>query len=118
MTVDQIDRVDPELLPLLQVDEAPPLPITRETLHQVRARSAQRIATRPVYGTTQPRLETITTPDGGLDLYIFEPHPIPSPKPCLIWLHGGGYIMGQAMDMWNGPLFAERTGCTVVSVEY
>ncbi|NRA87156.1 MAG: alpha/beta hydrolase fold domain-containing protein [Rhizobiales bacterium] len=36
----------------------------------------------------------------------------------ILWLHGGGFIMGQAEDDWFGPLFAELSNVTVVSVEY
>lgn len=109
----QLDRVDPALLPQLDGPSRPP--ISQETLPQVREISRQRSANAPAYGQTTPRRETIS---GDLDLYIFEPTPRTTPAPCLLWLHGGGYIMGQAADMWHGPLFAEQTGCVVVSVDY
>lgn len=114
----QIDRVDTEILPQLLTRGDPELPVTRETLKTVRDLSVQHIATKPVFGTTVPRSEVIATPDGSVCLDIFDPIGSSNRNPCLLLLHGGGYIMGQSKDMWNGPLFAEKTGCTVVSVDY
>ena len=114
----QIDHVNSGLLPQLLTRCDLDLPITRRTLKAVRDRSSQRIATKPAFGTTAPRSEVIATPDGPVCLDILEPKGRSKCNPCLLWLHGGGYIMGQSKDMWNGPLFAEKTGCTVVSVDY
>lgn len=114
----QSDRVDPALLPQLENCGGSETPITRATLADVRAQSAERVATSPIYGTTQPRKASIKTENGSVDLYIFEPLATDNPKPCLLWLHGGGYIMGRAKDMWNGPQFSELAGCVVISVEY
>ena len=69
----QIDRVDTGLLPQLMTCGDPDLPITRRTLKAVRDRSIQRIATKPVFGTTVPRSEVIATPDGPVCLDVFEP---------------------------------------------
>lgn len=113
-----IDQVDPELLPQLEAPAATAVPISRETMGEVRALSEQRQKTKPVYGSTQSRKVTVEGRAGPVDLFIFETETTGKPKPCLLWLHGGGYIMGRAEDMWNGPLFAERAGCTVVSVKY
>ena len=113
-----LQSVDPELRALLVEDEEI-IPITRHTLPSIRARSAERYQLRPVYGSTIPTKQTITSDGVDLDLFLFAPpQTTPAPRPCLIWLHGGGYIMGRADDMWNGPLFAEQANCLVISVDY
>lgn len=117
----QIERVDPALRGLLDPDDAI-IPITRESLPEIRERSAERWENGPQWGQTQPRKEVIQGPDGSIDLYVFEPASSgdtgDTPRPCLLWLHGGGYIMGKGRDMWNGPFYAEEAGCVVVSVDY
>jgi len=55
-------------------------------------------------------------PDGEVPLVIYQP-PTEAPRPGLLWLHGGGYVIGNAHDP-AAVLFAERTGCTVISVDY
>lgn len=114
----QINRIDPELSKHFQASVQTDPPISRQTLKQVRDISIERIEAKPVYGSTLPRVTSISTPDGELDLYIFEPTQTDTTNPCLIWFHGGGFIMGHAKDMWHGPQFAERTRCTVISVGY
>ncbi len=60
-------------------------------------------------------------PDGGrrLRLRIYEPHPAPSPTPVLLWLHGGGYMLGRPeMDDRLCLTFVRELGISVVSVDY
>jgi acetyl esterase/lipase len=41
------------------------------------------------------------------------------PRPCLLWFHGGGYMIGTAdMDALRLQAWAGRFGCVTVSVEY
>lgn len=113
-----IDEVDLELLPILQQNR-PIVPyITQKNLPQVRQNSNSQLANRPAYGPTKAQTVAIDTPAGLLDLYIFHGKKTTQKQPCLVWMHGGGYIMGHGNDTWFGPLFAEQTGCTVVSVDY
>ncbi|MDG2406701.1 MAG: carboxylesterase family protein, partial [Paracoccaceae bacterium] len=116
MIMDQLSRVDRALLPQLQArpDGGPPL--SRDTIGELRTLADRRFADKPVYGSTRLRRVTISTADADIDLFIFEPEQTTTPKPCLLWLHGGGYVMGSARDLWSGLLFAERVGCIVVSV--
>jgi acetyl esterase/lipase len=53
---------------------------------------------------------------------IYSPYPPPDlgpPRPCVYWIHGGGYITGSALtvdprlNQW-----VEALGCVVVAVEY
>ncbi len=42
-----------------------------------------------------------------------------APTPALVWMHGGGYVMGKPeMDDWRCVGYAREAGITVVSVEY
>ena len=41
------------------------------------------------------------------------------PRPCLLWLHGGGYVIGSAgMDALRLQTWAARFDCLTVSTEY
>ncbi len=60
---------------------------------------------------------TIPGPDGDIPIVIYQP-PGPAPRGGLLWMHGGGYIVGEARDDARCIEFAEFVGCTVVSVDY
>jgi acetyl esterase/lipase len=52
-------------------------------------------------------------------LRIYKPKNIASPTPVLIWLHGGGYVMGRPeMDEGRCIDYARKSGILVVSVDY
>ena len=88
--------VDPELAPIL--DLIPASVLTREALKQIRAMSPR------------PSLDSLQTPEisvsehlipGPADapdvrMLIFKPTPAQDSIPVLLWIHGGGYIMGSA----------------------
>ncbi|MEL6527187.1 MAG: alpha/beta hydrolase, partial [Chloroflexota bacterium] len=60
---------------------------------------------------------TIPSPDGDLKVVIYQPKN-PAPRPALLWMHGGGHIVGIAEDHAYCVPFAEVAGCTIVSVDY
>ncbi len=60
---------------------------------------------------------TIPGPDCEIPLAIYQP-PGPAPRGGLLWLHGGGYIVGVERDDARCIEFAEVIGCAVVSVGY
>ena len=60
---------------------------------------------------------TISGPDCEIPIVIYQP-PGPAPRGGLLWMHGGGYIVGEARDDARCIEFAEFVGCTVVSVDY
>ena len=60
---------------------------------------------------------TIPGADGDIPIAIYQP-PEPAPRPGLLMIHGGGYIVGTAREDMNGIGYAEHVGCTVVSVDY
>jgi acetyl esterase/lipase len=52
-------------------------------------------------------------------LRIYKPKSISTPTPVLIWLHGGGYVMGTPkMDDLRCTEYVRELGITVVSVNY
>jgi acetyl esterase/lipase len=54
-----------------------------------------------------------------LRLRIYQPRAAAAPGPVLLWLHGGGYIVGRPnMDDALCALYVQELGITVVSVDY
>ena len=50
---------------------------------------------------------------------FYRPESVNAPTPALIWMHGGGYVMGKPeMDDWRCVGYAREAGVTVVSVDY
>ncbi len=68
---------------------------------------------------TDVAIEETSTPgpDGDIPVVIYQP-PSPAPRGGLLWIHGGGYIVGSGRNDPHGIGFAEHVGCTVVSVDY
>lgn len=115
-----IDRVDPELLPALDlfptelmtaIGDDPPA--ARAMLEPLLAAMAEMLPPSEV--TIEER--SIPGPDGDIPIAIYQP-PAPAPRPGLLMIHGGGYIVGTAREDMNGIGYAEHVGCTVVSVDY
>ncbi len=54
-----------------------------------------------------------------LRVRIYKPKSITAPTPVLIWLHGGGYVMGKPeMDDRSCAAFVRELGISIVSVDY
>lgn len=116
-------RVDPELLALL--DSIPPLDLSVETLAQRRAMQAQlrrQWAAGVAPSAEVDRIERVIC--GPRDaphvrVLIYSPRNALTPRPALLQLHGGGYVMGspEADDACNRML-ASELGCLLVSVDY
>lgn len=52
-------------------------------------------------------------------LRIYKPKLSPTPTPVLVWLHGGGYVMGRPeMDDRSCAEYVRESGISVVSVDY
>ena len=60
---------------------------------------------------------TIPGPDGDITIVVYQP-PTPAPRGALLWIHGGGYIIGSGRNDPHGIGFSEHVGCTVASVDY
>ena len=107
------DRIDPELLDALE--QMPSLDITRDNVSDVRAV----LASSPKPPTSVQVLEesnVILTDDGEVPVIIYRKTGRAN-QPALLWIHGGGYILGTADDE-RARIIAHELDCTVVSVEY
>jgi len=115
--------VDPEISPLLDI--FPPLLFTRENLPQVRAglaeMTAQMAAAAPAVQGVEVTERQVPGPAGAppVRVLVYRPTNIPGPLAGLLWIHGGGYVVGSA-DADDAKLKAlvAAVGCAAVSVDY
>lgn len=77
-----------------------------------------RIATRRL-GRHVPRDVEVLTLPSGVGVRLHRPPTAAGPGPALLWIHGGGYVMGSAAqdDGWCRR-YARALGATVAAVEY
>jgi acetyl esterase/lipase len=104
------DKLDPELRPALE--QMPPLDITRDNVAQIRALMASR---RVPPSPLPVEREDFKAP-GDVPVYVFRKSRRER-QPALLWIHGGGYIIGSALDE-RARVIAHALDCTVCSVEY
>ena len=98
---------------------SPKLILTSQTLWLIQAV----VKIMPVYKPPQDiRVENrhIVRPDGTkIRLRIYQPKTITKPVPVMLWLHGGGYLIGRPeMDDLPCIQFVQELGICVVSVDY
>jgi acetyl esterase/lipase len=111
--------VDPELVALL--DRLPVTLLTAETLGQIRAMSSQTSANLPQLPGLSVSERFIPGPQGAPDVrvVVFLPTSVPGPLAGLLWLHGGGYIMGSAGgEVVMVESIVSAIECAVVAVDY
>ncbi|GAA4532187.1 alpha/beta hydrolase [Mycobacterium paraffinicum] len=61
----------------------------------------------------------VITLGSGAGVRLFRPVGVAEPTPALLWIHGGGYVIGTAQqDDRLCRAFSRRLGATVASVEY
>ena len=107
------NRIDPELLPFLE--SFPALDISHENVAKIREMLAEQDAP-PANVEVSSSLRTIETDDGSLDIHVFRKNDRPG-QAALLWVHGGGYILGSADDE-RAKIIADHCDCTVFSVDY
>jgi acetyl esterase/lipase len=109
--------VDPELAPLL--DSIPVFELNNHTLGMARASSIK--ATGPVISSIEVSEHKVPgisqAPE--VRVLLYTPKNLASPWPVLVWIHGGGYVMGSAdnEDVTVKNLI-NKVGCAVVVVDY
>lgn len=115
--------VDHELLPMLEA--FPTMQFTQETLPQIRAGivelMAQGSALLPEFPDIVVTRRAVPGPDGAPDVpvIIYLPKSAPRPLPALLWIHGGGYVIGSAeQDDEEVKSFVDQVGCAAISVDY
>jgi acetyl esterase len=116
-------RIDPEIRSVL--DGVPRLDLTDlATARRERATLAARAASGhvPPEGVRTEDRRIPGWPDGQPDVVVrvHEPVDLPSSRvPALLWVHGGGHVLGAAGQ--DDPLLQDlvvRTGCVAVAVEW
>jgi len=67
----------------------------------------------------QPKDIEVLTLTSGVGVRLFRPTAVTGPGPALLWIHGGGYVIGDAaQDDVLCRRFARELGVTVASVDY
>ena len=118
------DRLDPELAAPLETFlhltggglNLHDIPATRRTMEEMAA--AQMAKTPPITGITTVDRQ-VPGPDGEVFVRVYQPTERPDTLPALLWIHGGGYVLGSVER--DDPLaahLAKTAQCVVVSVEY
>jgi len=112
--------VDPQLLPLLET--FPPLELSTELLPLIRCMPPRRAASAAnIREQVDLESHTIAGPPGApeVSVFVYTPRAKRAPLPCILHIHGGGYVMGSAsgMEAVHRPL-ALDAACVVASVEY
>ncbi len=115
--------IAPELLPFL--DQFPALELTRENLAAVR-RELNRLSKQAAdelegFDHIDVSDEFIDRPRGGgkLRLRLYARSKDSGMRPGLLWIHGGGYILGSPeMDELQLCRMAHELGCLVVAPDY
>ncbi|WP_131105593.1 alpha/beta hydrolase [Ornithinimicrobium sufpigmenti] len=122
-TVSTRHLVDPEVAPMLEV--FPPLNLSAETLPLVRQGMAVPVEGAPDPAEVYPDVTTtekhVPGAEGDPDVRIlyYEPTNRTTPAPALVWVHGGGYVLGSAdADEMLCRRIATETNAVVASVDY
>ncbi|MDF2014701.1 alpha/beta hydrolase [Priestia megaterium] len=112
------NRVNSELLTGLKV--FPDLDLRPENLQASREEILQMRPPTVVDEFLSLKDEVIVGPDANpLPLRIYRPKSINEPLPVLLWIHGGGYILGSIDDDDNTCMrFVKEANCVVISVDY
>lgn len=107
--------IDPELL--AGMAEMPPGldDLTRDTVLAVRDARAEFF--QPEAGSAVRTIEkSVSRYSGDVRVVVYGAGD-DTVRPGLLWIHGGGYVLGTAEDD-RARLIAEKVGCRVVSVDY
>lgn len=115
--------VDPELAPMLNV--FPSIQLTPELLPQARAMLAEIQALQQAQVPSFPDIDVMEYSVPGpqdapeVPVIVSIPRWAQRPMPALLWIHGGGYVLGNAKaDQALAMNIASQASCAVVSVDY
>ncbi len=119
-----IDQLDPELRAM--VEKMPTdRPIDLSQLPKARAAMKKMVAAMlgdlpPIDGVTgQDRDVPGAKGDPAVRVRVYRPEVQSSQLPALLWIHGGGYVMGDIeQDDRLMKQLVKRIGCVAVSVDY
>src|SRR6476659_3646794 len=91
-------------------------PVARRTVDEARAEEARNL--QPLTATFEPL--SARGPAAPIAVHLYRPlPPEAAPLPALVWLFGGGWVLGSLAAA--GPVcaaLAERARCAVVAIDY
>jgi len=114
--------VDPILVPFLPTPPMPDdidFPAYRAEAESMEQGLAEQLI-EPGPEGAERRVVTIPVTDGAIELAIYRPA-LSHELPVHIYLHGGGWVGGSALSVWNDTLARERAvraDCVVIAVNY
>lgn len=112
--------VDPELAVML--DQIPTVELTEEIVKQVRAMDqTQKLPNLPTFPDIKVTECYVPGLEGGPEVRVllYLPITVEGPRPTLLWIHGGGYIMGSPeQEELMVKNMVSAIGCVAVSVDY
>lgn len=122
--MDLTKQIDPELLPLLEMMPSDggfdfnDLAAAREISGRIFAEMNSQMP--PVRGVMT---EDLSVPGPynapGVDVRVYTPKDSSKPAAGMLWIHGGGYILGDyTLDDYTVKRMSLDTGCVCVSVNY
>jgi len=122
-----IERIDPELLPIFEAYGEMGLDAgfaTHEEFLEFRAgfneNTDQMVANFPPFEGVDIHEEKFKSYDDAIiSTRVYRPSGAVGKLPVLLWIHGGGFIVGQAIQ--DDPVayrYAKSLNCIVVSVDY
>ncbi len=118
------DRLDPELAAPLETFlhltggglNLHDIPATRRTMEEMA--EAQMAKAPPITGIATADRQ-VPGPDGEVFVRLYQPTERPDTLPALLWIHGGGYVLGSVeRDDFLAAHLAKVAQCVVASVEY
>lgn len=112
--------VDPELLPGL--DLIPTLTFSAETLPAIRQQFGSGSGSLPEPASEAVVREQLTIPGSeghDIPLIIYRPKELAAQAPVVLYMHGGGYILGSAASMLGAnESLAVEVNCLLAAVDY
>lgn len=116
MAVTDLDRVDPAYHPALRaLARLNPAPLSAEALPALRA---TRLAAMRARHHDVPGVEALDLAIAGLEARLYRPAAA-GPLPALLWLHGGGLVMGTFLqDDLRLRTLAADAGVAVLAIDY
>ncbi|OBJ50518.1 alpha/beta hydrolase [Mycobacterium sp. 1423905.2] len=104
------DEVHPDLRRIARI--APRRLVGPRTLPLVRGFSG-------LLARRTPRDVEVLTLPSGVGIRLFRPKGVAGPAPALLWIHGGGYVLGRSPgDDVVSRRFSTQLGITVAAVDY
>lgn len=117
-------KLHPEIQPKLKsqqqlADQIGFLHITEDNLYKIRAKDAAKPYKPKTTSTVKlEQISSVTQGDPDVAVYVINAK-AGANKPAILYMHGGGYILGSAKDSVVGMQeLAEKHDCTVVTVDY